>query len=205
MNKKSWVGLLSGLLLGISGAANAAFIDHGNYTSITELNVDVYDVYAFRNMTQQEVIDQVAQMGDGWFFASSFDLIPIFSLLNEEQYLDTVKDMLGSVESFWSPGRYNTGGRIADAWPDYFPHPGAWTWGFGNAVMTGWDDNGLPVYGWSSYSMGSDIANSRLSEEGAWVIRIVPEPVPVPGAMILFASGIAGLAGARLKRNGSRA
>lgn len=76
--------------------SSAVVVDHGDYTTVTELGWDVYDVTAFTGMTHAEAAGAVAKLATGWRLATSNDVLSICQLLDEQSYLDSARHMLGS-------------------------------------------------------------------------------------------------------------
>ena len=171
---KKLLSIIVGCLMmcGVVGQAQAIFIDNGSYTTITELNMDVYDVYEFVGLTHQEVLNKVKTLGDGWFLASMDDVRPIFQLITEEKYVNTVKDMIGfNVLSPFGVALYNTGGRVKDTYPDSSYPNYNYLWGFGNGIQLYRADLQQVTYIWSTFGIGWDLADTRFDTMGAWVIR----------------------------------
>jgi hypothetical protein len=185
---KKLLSIIVGCLMmcGVVGQAQAIFIDNGSYTTITELNMDVYDVYEFVGLTHQEVLNKVKTLGDGWFLASMNDVRPIFQLITEEKYVNTVKDMIGfNVLSPFGVALYNTGGRVKDTYPDSSYPNYNYLWGFGNGIQLYRADLQQVTYIWSIFGIGWDLADTRFDTMGAWVIR----KSTCSGGIVTFTAG----------------
>jgi hypothetical protein len=171
------------LVLLISSNTSASLIDFDDFTRIPELGIDVYDVDHFYNLTQLEVYDAVDNLDGEWRFASIEDVRPIYELLDESEYLSNARFLFSFYEAI--TGKYVTGGRVTDMFPDStYPHFN-YLWGFGDGILS-WDQLQQPIYNWSSFSMGWDMAETRFSQQGAWVVRNIPTTVAEPNSFILF-------------------
>jgi hypothetical protein len=177
------------LTISSSNLATASFIDNGNCTTETTLGIDIYDVMLFSGKTYQEVVSEISQMGGGWRLAQFYEVNSIYNSLNEEQYVSQVRDMLGYHElGPIAPGRYVTGGRIA------FTDPGnpsfSYLAGFGNGIQH--YDYALQqsIFQWGLFGIGWDLAETRFSDFGAWVVRDHVSPVSAPPVLLLILTAL---------------
>lgn len=176
--------------------SSAAFVDYGDYTTVTELGWDVYDITAFNNMTHAEALDAIANLGSGWRMASSNEVNSIYELLDEDAYVGSVRHLLGYYQ-FDVDGNtyYNTSGRYSDVEGAFY-----FAGGFGSGIYHVRMPPEVGYYGWGMGGSGwAGLENERSIQTGAWAIRDVD--VPLPAAALLFGSALAPIAW-RLRRRG---
>jgi hypothetical protein len=160
------VGVLTLLGLLPVPAHATTIVDHGNYTTFVDLNVDVYDLSAFYNLTQVEAQQAIAAIPGGWHLGTTSEVYALYNALTAEQYAAGVKDMLGC--SPQGPGTFVSVGRTSD-----YDTGNNWygVHGFGDGVQLGsgyvWGFGGLFQAG---------VESARYPDYGAWAIRAVPEP-----------------------------
>ena len=130
VRKSIQTALCAASLVFFTHSSSAAFVDQGNYTTVTELGWDVYDVTAFINMTHAEALDAITNLGTGWRMASSSEVSSIYDLLDEQTYLGSVRHMLG-YHQFDVDGNtyYNTTGRYSDVEGSFY-----FAGGFGSGI-----------------------------------------------------------------------
>lgn len=174
--------ILAVLLTIVTFNCSSSIIDLDDFTRFTELNIDVYDVDSFVGLTHAETLNEIENLNGGWRFASMDELRPIYQNTTQEHYLNSLRFLLGSFNA--PEGNFITGGRVVDVYPTSIYPDFNYVWGFGTGVLT-WDPD--PVYVWTSYGMGYDMADLRFNDQGAWAIRDIASStsIPEPNGIVL--------------------
>lgn len=192
--------------LGIITTANAAIVDHGNYLSDSDTNIDWLNLTATNGLSYDQVEAELQQGGQfsGWAFA---DRSQIFGLLDNAggsgEYINYIPYPDGSVRpnnpvsllpflNMWGissdPNIYNMlyyGQRIDATQAQY-----------GVITITGFEGFFSAYPETSNISFSAGVSNpSFWSGEGINSILIRPSlaPIPAPAAIWLFGSGLIGL------------
>lgn len=182
---------LWGLLQSSSAIGAIVLIDNGAFTTVPSLSLDIYDVPSFRNMTFPEVEAAVLTLGSEWRVAKIDDVRPIFTSMTESDYVNSARFLFGFSElNPQGIQLYNTGGRVIDTFPNSSNPDFRYLWGFGNGIQIFNSTTMQTDYIWSSYGIGYDNTNLRLSDQGAWVIRDSIQSIPEPTSLFLLGSMI---------------
>jgi hypothetical protein len=148
------------------------FHDHGLFTRVRALDLDILDLSHFYQLTHQEVLDSVGRMGEGWFLAEMDEVRPLWEFIQQGEYVDSVRHMVGYYELHDKDTIfYNSAGRTADVFDSHPTY--RWLWGLGTGIQRYNHQADSVEYHWSSFGIGADYAETRFNRFGAWVIRIL--------------------------------
>jgi hypothetical protein len=166
-------------------SVNATLIDQGDGTIFDDISGLYWqqEVGLWDNMTYDQQIADISTNYVGWHMATSFDM-----------------------QHLWS---YEASAIGAIFTPNYIGHDRNNTYGRYDLYSTIWNNRhyraGVSYYPASSLYYRTtlntyDLPDDRIFDNyGAWVIRDIT-PVPEPATMLLFGTGLAGLAGFRLRK-----
>jgi hypothetical protein len=199
MKKMGFFAALAVVMLSV-GVANATPVDNGSWGN--DVVVDFNELII--NINPNHSFVQEVSLHGGWFLLN--DLATSISMSATASTWDSKPwDMLYIGISAVNPGEFDTTDFVANAteiwsgisWSDMTIESAS----FSDEWVTGIDYNpGQPLWGFALW----DTQSQRYSDDkfGSWGTVAFTEtaPVPEPATMLLFGTGLAGLAGGVMRR-----
>lgn len=196
-------------------STNAAIIDYGTYTTVTDIGLDWLDLTQTSNRTYADILSQLGAGGEfeGWRYAHTTEIIALLDAFGGD-----------GVNTYYNPGG-NNGllTALAPHWGDLKCVQEGCTPGDGESNFIFWqnptggnirtgninDVSQINIHTGLDVSLTADIVNiggflgaTNISNvlTGHALVRGATAVVPVPAAIWLFGTALLGLFGARYNR-----
>ena len=202
--KKNFLKIASvALVLALSNNANATLIDNGSFTTDTLTGLDWMDLTETVDLSYDYVSSQFGKGGEfeGWTLASRSQVLEFFGNAGGS-----------GVYSGWSTNNSGVVTPLLDLWGDFSTDIQNNSVHFLLDEVDIFDRHRL-VYLFDTTKSHTGLANDLINiDHGFWtdssdstqvgsaLVRSSFAPVPEPTTMLLFGTGLAGLAGSRIRR-----
>ena len=181
--------ILGALLAGLSVTASATVVDNGDFTTDLDNGLDWLDLSFTNNLSYDYVASQTGVGGqfEGWSLATASQIFQFF-------------DSAGGDGSYGDNNNQIVTNTLYPLWGQ-MPYSGSSSWFHFQDVTPGFGTSGMVISSTSSVTVYNDNFSSPDSAYfniGTALVRT--SVVPVPAAVCLFGSALAGLGWMRRKR-----
>lgn len=198
MKQLGSLGIILGIILGISISANASLIDNGDDGTITQIRDDGKQLMWLKLVNYKQ--------GDMWIFRTWNSAMQWASDLDFAGYTDwRLPSALNADDSGPCSG-FSCTSELGLMFAELGGEPGRSIWDWENSdpdrflftnLLAAWYWSGTENNSNSAWlfdlSSGSQWADEKTYPLSAWAVRDIPIPVPEPTTLILIVSSLGGI------------